>query len=835
MNMMAAENQAGTQPFSPDFEWRFFPHYIIRSTGFPFEWLEALAFPRTSDLARQIVQMERSLDAQTGVLLETAERSGGLPRKSRQKLSRFLQRREKGAADKLAELELTDRNELLDCAATWDRLAKDYQALLALVPEMFEQELAEKREKLRELVKDRKYQEAVYLSSPDMYANNVPKYLNYSPLPDRNAAIKRMERRFFHYVQRLCGKNETSSFFGPLNYGSIDDADPSYLDAHFQTGDIIRHREVFLAFWAIKRLAEAIKQDDQLRPHLPVHLHPMVEAVPEKGGLHLHNSGKTVTVGRTLAALLREADGTKSLPELLAHLDEKERLAVEKPLSHLLQAGLLKQELHVPSTMGNPLPYVIEQVAALPPSDQRQMWLERLRGWEAWLTRMSAEQDLQARIELISEGEARFTEQTGESARRGSGSLYADRYIFYEETKGHIERFVMGRRFHEKLCKDLRGALELSAYYGYEQWLHAQRLGKEVFDTISNGGDPVPYYTFVNALRDRYPDSLEPFKPQAVEEIEELVRIKAADSPHCVELSSAALPIREVTMPLYSLPDLFIASESIDAMAKGDFQVVLGKLHSHVLVPNWMTVFYPNRETLREDLCRELKKTAEFRQLVAPEVVRRNKGFYDFPGRAMQFAELSLKKGDDVIPMYDLEVVLKEDGTLGLRSVKSGEEIRLYIQLADQVTYLPFMLFALPALTHMPISLGDHTPRIVIDGAVYQRERWECEGKAVAELLDKDDAAAFLNVFRFKEKQGMPDVVYIRGLSERKPYVVDFRNFFCVEMLRSIVQNNERLLIEEMLPTPGQLWLNSEAGRYSCEFRMNVWKTRTENKGGGLW
>lgn len=832
MKMIASAKGAGPNPFSSEFEWGFLPHYIIRSTGFPFEWFEALVFNRTSDLAKRIVLTERTLKTRAATLLEAAEQSGGeLPKKNKQKLSRFLRRRKKGAIDKLDELEIAGDDTLRDCAATWDRHAEEYQALQDQVSETFEQELSENRKKLHGIVKDCRYQEAIYLSSPDMYWNNVPKYLGVSNFQRRNSEVKRMERRFFNYLQRLCGKNETSSFFGPLNYGRIDDSDPSYLDAHFQKGDIIQRRGVFLSFWAIKSLTEAIKRNGQLRLHLPVHLHPMVEAVPEEGELHLHNSGKTLKVGRPLAALLKMADGTKSVPDLLASLGEQERQAVQKPLSKLLQSGLLKQELHVPSTMGNPLPYVIEQLAALP-SDQKQVWLERLHGWVEWLERLSVEQDPVVRMELINEGEARFTEQTGEPARRGSGSLYADRYIFYEETKGHIERFVMGEKFHRKICKDLRGALELSAFYGYERWQHAQALGKEVFEKLSKAGTPVPYYTFLNALRDVHPDTLESFKPEELGQIEEVIRSKAVENPHCVELSSAALPIREVKMPLYTLPDLFFASSSKEALVNGEFQVVLGKLHSHLLVPNWMTIFHPDQEMLREDLCRKLNETPVFRRLVAPEVVRRNKGFYDFPGRVMQFSELSLKKGDGIIPVYDLEVMLKEDDTLGLRNVKTGEQILLYIQLADQVTYLPFMLFALPSLAQMPFSVGEHTPRIVIDGTVYQRERWEIKSEVVAELLSKNDADAFLNVFRFKEEQALPNMVYIRGLSERKPYVMDFRNFFCVEMLRSIVKKNEHLLIEEMLPRPDQLWLNSDAGRYSCEFRMNVFKTGTENKGG---
>lgn len=828
--MMAAAKQAGTNPFSTDFEWRFLPHYIIRSTGFPFEWFEALALIHTGNLAGQIVRMERTLETDGAVLLEKAEQSGELTKKKKRKLSKFLQYRKRGVVAKLAELEITVSAELYDDATTWDRGAKEYQSLLNQMAEAFKQEMVENRKRLYEIVRDRKYQEAVYLSSPDMYQNHIPKYLNLPSNQVRNSDVKRMERRFFNYLQRLCGKNETSSFFGPLNYGRIDDADPSFLAAEFQEGDIIKHREVFLSFWAIKSLTEAIKGEEQLRPHLPVHLHPLVEAVPEQGILHLHNSGKTLKVGHALASLLHTEEG-KSLSELLVHLDEKERMSVQKLLSHLLKAGLLNQEIHVPSTIGNPLPCVIEQVASLP-SEQKQRWMKRLQGWAEWLGRMSAEQDLAARMELINEGETRFTEQTGEPARRGSGGFYADRYIFYEETKGHVERFDMGKGFHDKIRRELRGALELSAYYGYEQWQQAQKLGKEVFEKLSPEGQPIPYYTFLNSLRDGYPDTLESFKPKEIEQIEEMIRSGAVKNPHRVELSSDTLPIREVKMPLYSLPDLFFASSSISAMMAGEFQLVLGKLHSHLLVPGWMTIFHPNCDQLREDLYRELNETPVFRQLVVPEVVRRNKGFYDFPGRGMQFSERSVKKPDDVIPIYDLEVLLKEDGTLGLRNKKTGEQILLYIQLADQVTYLPFMLFALPPLHQVPFSIGSHTPRIVIDKVVYQRERWEFKSEVISEQFSKNEVETFLNIFRFKEEQGLPDTVYVRGLSERKPYVLNFRNFFCVEMLYSIVKNNERLLIEEMLPTPEQLWLNSEKGRYSCEFRMNVFKTETENKGG---
>ncbi|HEX7734151.1 MAG TPA: lantibiotic dehydratase [Ktedonobacteraceae bacterium] len=813
--------------FTDEYTWQFLPHYVIRSTGFPFQWLESLSFPETTVLIERVLEAEHALqewEARLGRLWE-ADTELAWPRKVKQQLRKWIVRREGGICQRLPLLPESLRSVAEEWAAGWDARVTAYYASLEAHNQAFERELPTKRAQLRRLVADPRYQEAIFLSSPDMYHHHIHKYLDQQDGSRRTSELKRVEKRFFKYLQRLCGKNETSSFFGPLNYGRIDPARKHFLDERRSAGPLIQYRQVFLAFWMVKALAEAIRRDERLQDELPVSLHPMVE-IRDGGSLYLHSGDRVFAVGQSLARILQALDGSQSLPQFLASLPAEEQPRAERLLQALLQAGIVRRGFVVPSTVARPMEHVVAQLHRLPDSPARQEWEQRLAMWNHWCEEMTAA-DLPTRIRLLEQGEARFTEQTGEPAQRGSGNLYADRYIFYEEARGHVEQFVMGRAFYEKMRRDLRGALELSAFQGHHEWKHLQKLGHELFRELSPAGHPVPFFRFLNALRERYPafPDIPPLPEQ--EEIRSLIAGKVEQGEiHRVSLSSQELPIIEQKTACYSLPDLFFASTSIEAMQRGEFQIVLGKLHHHLLVPNWMTCFYGDKAGLAADLRSYLEHVPAFQQLVCPEVIRRNKGFYDFPGRMVEFSERSLKSREEVVPLYDIQVVEQADGTLGLERISSGEPMIFYISLADQVRYLPFALFALPALSQVSFSLGTHTPRIEIDGAVYQRERWEVPSNEWMGLLNGDELENFTSLHRLKQTYELPDLVYVRGSSERKPYVLDFRNFFCLELLHSIMEKNDSLLIEEMLPAPDQLWLKNSQGRYSCEFRMNVFKIR---------
>jgi hypothetical protein len=792
--------------------------------------MESLSFQRTFAWTQQALALERSLDELVEHLkhLTQDEVSDPALRRAQRVLQRGAEKRE-AVGERVATLPQSLPAPMRQWIARWDEYIATYQRIQREGVALFAEELAEKRDQLRTFVADPRYQEAIWLSSPDMYQNHMQKYLTTVDFARRSSELKRVEKRFFSYLQRLCGKNETASFFGPLNYGQIDDNQALMLDTRLGDGPIIRRREVFLTFWAVKALAEAIKQEEQLQQTLPLSLHPMVE-IRKDGTLYLHNSGRSLKVGSQLIQLFNAMDGSKGKTQLLAMLPEEEQSRASRLIGTLIQSGVVRQELHVPSTQAHPLTALQAQLRNLPWSAVRQEWEERLECWQHWCDEM-ARADLPTRISLLEQGEERFSAQTGQHARRGSGNLYADRFIFYEETLGHVERFVMGKPFHEKMCLQLQTALQLSALQGWREWQYYQSCGKAVFAALSPQGTPLPFYTFLQALRERCPET--PPMPPIPEQkaIEQLIAQKVEQGAcHHVVLHAEELPSGPGNIALYSLPDLFFASSSLEALQRGEFQVVLGKLHHHLLVPNWMTCFYSDEERLRVDMREYLDTT--FQRLVCPEVIRRNKGFYDFPGRVVEFSEHSVKPRDQIIPLYDIRVVMQPDGWLALERVSTGEPLQFYISLADQVRYLPFAIFGLPGLSHLSLSIGQHTPRIEIEGVVYQRERWKFASREWQEQISGDDLYNFKRLQYLKQMHGLPDQVYIRSSSERKPYLFDFRNFFCLELLYTILKTSEWILIEEMLPAPEHLWLRSEEGRYSCEFRMNIFRLEEGAQGG---
>ena len=104
------------------------------------------------------------------------------------------------------------------------------------------------RARLHERAADPRVREAVFLSTPDMYENVWAAYTS-RPLRPANAKTRRVERQVYTYLQRLCAKNETASFFGPMGYGTAAE------DAIFELVSNPRPaRRVFFAFWGVEEL-----------------------------------------------------------------------------------------------------------------------------------------------------------------------------------------------------------------------------------------------------------------------------------------------------------------------------------------------------------------------------------------------------------------------------------------------------------------------------------------------------------------------------------------------------------------------------------------------------
>src|SRR5207237_6473522 len=115
------------------------------------------------------------------------------------------------------------------------------------------------------------------------------------------------------------------------------------------------------------------------------------------------------------------------------------------------------------------------------------------------------------------------------------------------------------------------------------------------------------------------------------------------------------------------------SSRSEAALEAGEFDVFLGKMHHHMLLPGWLSTFHPDVEQLRSDIAGVLASTP-FGRLVALEVKRRNKGFYEFPGPRIEYAEFAASSPSvHNLPIHELSVALDAAGDVTLNA-RDGRE-----------------------------------------------------------------------------------------------------------------------------------------------------------------
>jgi DNA-binding HxlR family transcriptional regulator len=738
--------------------WDFFGHFVLRSTGFPYEWMKELKMQQTFDLIFQ--------------------------------------------------------------NAKWEQ-----------VESKFNQELSIKREQLKAYFDSEDFRQAVFISNPDMY-QHIDRYMKHFQSHSRPSKVKRIEKKLFTYLQRFCGKNESASFFGPLNYGQVEPNIDEYWDGSFIETKNLQKREAFLSYWAVKALAKAVAKENELAPYVPLQIPSWIVVRKEYVVL---SSGKRINLPAWMMEIMHYIQETSScLWKLQNHFNHIEAGQLKASLEKLISKGLIHREWIIPSTVVHPLHRLLEQLRELPDSLAKNKWCQALDELASEVTKL-ANLPIVEKRRSFAHLEETFTKLTGEPSRRGKASLYADRFIYYEDAQGHIQEFRFGKPFIEDLQTKLAGSLNMSAAYGEEIWAYYQELGRNVYEDmqvearndekrqLANSG--IPFSSFINKLRQTYSDVPQLPKSSFSNKIEAIIREKGTEQ-RVVKLTSDQLNVFPSNRSFYSLPDLFLQAENIEALRNGDVQIILAKLHHHLLMHNWMTYFYQDKERLERDLVQLVQKLdhEDGTVLSGLEIMRRNKAYYDYPTTVIEYAEKP-DSSKESIKLTDLIVVRNDDGHLELQEKNTSRPIELYVPLADQVHYLPFAMFSKPMLLHVPISSGKHTPRIVIDDVVYQRERWFFYTKQLVDLFHQLQGPLLLKkVEEWRQAEGIPEVVYIKGSDVRKPYWVDFKNYFSLELMQQILLENNEITIEEMLPDPHHLWLKSRKGSHSCELRMSVYK-----------
>ncbi|WP_175409612.1 lantibiotic dehydratase, partial [Streptomyces sp. TRM64462] len=279
------------------------------------------------------------------------------------------------------------------------------------------------------------------------------------------------------------------------------------------------------------------------------------------------------------------------------------------------------------------------------------------------------------------------------------------------------------------------------------------------------------------------------------------------------------------TAARYLSPDVMVAAAGAEAVARGDFQLVLGELHlaANTLGASLFVHQHPDPEELTRLTDRDhpgprlmplLPKEHRSRlsartrhALVRPE---------DYH---VALVDLTADAGRPrTVPSADVTLT-ERDGALVV-VLPDGAEFAAVDVFAHVLTTLAMDLFQI-------LPEAPHAPRVTVDRLVVARETWRLGAPGMDFADEKDEARRFVRARRWRERHGLPRFVFVVLPTEPRPFYVDFDSPVYVNILAKAVRRmarrepEGRAVITEMLPTPEQAWLVDDRGdAYTSELRF---------------
>jgi hypothetical protein len=578
------------------------------------------------------------------------------------------------------------------------------------------------------------------------------------------------------YAQSFTGKCETTSVAGPTNRlrigtGTMD-------EVFVRPGDQSEFRSL-LSYWAAMECLRAVLARN------PMCVKPRSRAEPDPEAPE--------------ASLLASCDGARSVSEIAAlhavrpsELDARLRVARD--------AGHVSLEPWLSPYVNDPGAALLAEVELTSDDEAIGMVTELLHH----VGRLTSGHSLADRKEALDRAEALFTKLTGHRARRSGGQFYSDRFIYAEEAYGNGSGLEIGRTDVDSILERLGGALDLVASEALE-------VRETQIAARCNRADAQL------AVRDR----------RAVV-LRQLLEQRASVTGGHVYLSSSELiEAGLIRSELDAEPLLGSADLMIGILPDSEPMIVLSEVH-HILPPISLPLAplagVPPEEG--RTLIEELLEVASLSDLAVPLANR--------PHKAMDVVPRGLKQLnlDWTTPTIEGAVACTTSDVL------SDPDLRIYPlydehHVDEEGLYERFV----PALDKAPLLRGDRfSPRVYVDGVVVERASWGLhhEDFERQHRRRRTLGESLLAVTRARAKHGFPRWIYVRfGSLDSKPMLIDCEiPELCDVLMRKLSSPDSpgEVHVSEMLPTPDQLWLQSEQGGHCAELRLCLARERMATK-----
>jgi hypothetical protein len=780
---------------------------------------------------------------------------------------RFCLRAPGFAADEVLRLaspvcaELVDDDHLLAETIGSDR-DETLLAASARRRETWAKERVRLSSEIRAIARDERFREAITWQNPAILETAIEPLLR-APLSAADSKTRQKEALIANYVQRYGVKNESIGFFGPIGWGEYSE-DANSAAIRLRPGQqLLATRRVSFEHWAIVALARAIHtRYPEIDRWLTPRLNPLLRV---EGDLVKSPAGTFKLDDPRIASIVASCDG-ETAPESISLRLGIEIEALLADLRALRKQGLILWTLEIP-TINQPYENALRrELEAVTDEELRNNALALVTKLEdAKREVANAAGDSQRLGQARNSFDVLFRELTlTESASRRPGSTYGGRTPLYEDCRRDVE-LTLGPAVQARMARPLSLILRGARWLAHAVADAYRRDLRDLFTKLRDDrqssktgatGATVDFLLFLRAATPLFgnaesvPDSVKKIHAEYQAKWEEILLGGGEDQDgeqneqneqneqkklrrtsdaiaHLVEVS---FPNRKgvLSSPFHS-PDLMIAASSAEAIAAGDFELVLGELHAqwNTFEQELFVAEFPNREELEKSLMADTP-----RGRIGPVIPEGAAGrcwpaHYSHHPLDVTFehdASRSPRPRSQTVAISDLVVELDaEENELRLRT-RDG---RRSWEIMKALEYL-MTEFDVPLLK----SSLTHVPRVMIDGMVITRETWRFSVAVSSSSSSSSSCASFrfahasdaMDRFRgaraWARTNHLPRFCFFKRDGELKPWFVDFESPLFVEQFCKAVRAATALTVSEMFPDFSQCWLTDGAGRrYTCELR----------------
>ncbi len=824
-------------------KWRPVFRFLIRSAGFPIELTECGAAEVVEALDR--VAKPRARAAQ--LLRQWPERFDAAVDR--------LEHRPEGAAPAdrplfkavyRARREVTSLRPVPEAVAgrfdaAWVR---DWHACLTLL-DSTEQELDDAvrraaqhgRDALRALLADPRFAAALTVSNPGAAAI-MARTMRADP-QGRRSATRQAERTVYAYAQRFATKNETVSFFGPVDYGAFDTGDTGAKAAKADNGESgeaattrlryahqpVQARSVRLAHWAVQALADRVAREPALAEHLPVRLRDGCALTPD-GDLLIAATDRRVRLGADRAAVLRRAaSGRYSCAELRSWSHDPSLV------EELLTRGLLTCHPLVPTALDDPGAWLLDQLNDLVRSGATvaEPWRDTVAALVHGATESTGGGEAEpGHVPHLDALETAFTQATGEPARRGAGDHFADRLLVTEDYRGGVTECAVPAGETETLIRRLSPALLLCASYStvVQRAVHERALALHA--ELARGG-PVSYLRLVAELDAALPiaDAQAAPGPTAwLDRLDALIDSHTTDGTAHLDPAALAPLLTEPPPGLVVSPDIFLCADPART-SMADNPLVIGEVHHGAQVWSQLSVLDPEPSATETSVAVVTSGTSSTSSTgagpeIASLVCRRTQGKAferELPGPAVRFRAALAQPHSRVWDAAQLTV--HESGGVLRLAAPDGTPVRL--RARHPRAPANWLFGPPPVIAPLPLRDAAYAPRVLVGDVVAWRRRWRLDADRTRELAAVRDPAPLVRAAAgMRDRLGLPRRVFAKSPAARKPVFADLHCPTSLLHLSHYLRKSPTVDLTEMLPEPGQWWLRPAGRLVSCEWRLTV-------------